>query len=300
MSIWIVFAVAAALVQALRFMLQKQLSMSGLSATGATFARFAFSSPIVWIVIGIYTFTTNAALPATSYVFWGYAIVGGVAQILATICVVALFKERNFAVGITFKKTEVIQTAIIGFVVLADTMSGYALVAIAIGFAGVLILSDTSEGRGLRLQSFLNRAAGLGLASGVLFGISATFYRGASLELALDNPLFRAGVTLGFVTLAQAALMAMWMQVFEPGQVAWVIGNWRMAGLVGITSMIGSFCWFTAFTLQNAAYVKAVGQIELIFSCLIGFFVFGEKTKLREFVAMALIAVSVIVLVATG
>lgn len=45
--------------------------------------------------------------------FWAYALAGGLTQILATMCVVALFAERNFAVGITFKKTEVIQLSLI-------------------------------------------------------------------------------------------------------------------------------------------------------------------------------------------
>ncbi|MGB0966592.1 MAG: EamA family transporter, partial [Halocynthiibacter sp.] len=68
-------------------------------------------------------------------------------------------------------------------------------------------------------------------------------------------------------------------------------------GLVGLTSMIGSFCWFAAFTLQNAAYVKAVGQIELLFSFLAGFFVFKEKTSPREFIAMGLITASILLLI---
>ena len=298
MPIWIFFSVAAAFVQAMRFMLQKQLSMGGLTPAGATFARFAFSSPLIWVILAVYTALAGVAFPSTSPLFWGYAVVGGISQILATICVVALFKERNFAVGITFKKTEVIQTAIVGFVVLGDALSSAAILAILIGFVGVIILSDPPEGgSGKWYARITNKAAALGLASGVLFGFSATFYRGASLNLGLEDPLFRAGVTLGFVTLIQTAVMAVWMQMFQQGQVAKVLGNWRKAGLVGITSMIGSYCWFTAFTLQNAAYVKAVGQIELIFSFLIGVFVFREKTKRREFLAMGLIALSILVLV---
>ncbi len=38
---------------------------------------------------------------------------GGIAQMLATACVVALFGRRNFAVGVTLCKTEVILTALI-------------------------------------------------------------------------------------------------------------------------------------------------------------------------------------------
>jgi len=51
MEAWIILSVAAAAFQTLRFMLQKQLSIGTLSAGGATFARFAYSAPLV--VLGL-------------------------------------------------------------------------------------------------------------------------------------------------------------------------------------------------------------------------------------------------------
>jgi len=47
MSLWIAVTLAAAIFQTLRFMLQKTLSTTRLSAAGATFARFAYSAPII-------------------------------------------------------------------------------------------------------------------------------------------------------------------------------------------------------------------------------------------------------------
>ena len=54
-------------------------------------------------------------------------------------------------------------------------------------------------------------------------------------------------------------------ELHEPGEIARVIVAWRVAAWVGLTGMLGSFGWFAAFTLQNAAYVKALGQVELMF-----------------------------------
>ena len=34
-----------------------------------------------------------------------------------------------------------------------------------------------------------------------------------------------------------------------------MLGAWRTAMWLGLTGMLGSIFWFTAFTLQNAAYV---------------------------------------------
>ena len=62
-------------------------------------------------------------------------------------------------------------------------------------------------------------------------------------------------------------------------------------------SMAGSFCWFTAYTLQNAAYVNAVGQVELVFSALASVLVFREKISMREWAGMAVLLISIIMLV---
>ena len=175
MEAWIIISIAAAAFQTLRFMLQKHLSMGALSAGGATFARFVYSVPFVVTLAVGYAAYSGAAMPAFSTLFWAYALSGGLAQILATWCVVALFAQRNFAVGITFKKTEVIQTALVGLLVLGDRISLAGFLAILIGLGGVLVLSDNRIA-GQRARLF-NRAAGLGLASGAFFAISAVGYR---------------------------------------------------------------------------------------------------------------------------
>ena len=58
-----------------------------------------------------------------------------------------------------------------------------------------------------------------------------------------------------------------------------------------------SSIWPTAFTLQNVAYVKAVGQVELIFSLAASILFFNEKFTRREAVGIALISASVLSLV---
>ncbi|WP_380057663.1 EamA/RhaT family transporter [Falsihalocynthiibacter sp. SS001] len=299
MELWIPITIAAAFAQNLRFMLQKHLKSTRLSTGGATFARFLYSAPLVAILLAIYLNVSETPLPQTSARFWVMALSGGLAQILATMCVVALFAHRSFAVGITFKKTEVLQTALLGFVVLNERVSAWGLGAILVGFVGVILLSDSRENgaTGWRARLF-NRASGLGLLSGVLFAISATGYRGASLSLGLDVPFFaRACFTLAVVTASQTLAMAIWLAIRENGEIRRVLVNWRVAGLVGVTSMFGSLGWFTAFTLQNAAYVKALGQIELLFSFIASTLFFGERTTPRELIAMLFLTGSILLLV---
>jgi drug/metabolite transporter (DMT)-like permease len=294
---WIPITLAAALFQTVRFVLQKQLSTVSLSAAGATFARFAYSAPLVLLVLFSYLGFSGRPLPSLSGQFWAYALTGGLAQILATVCVVLLFKQRNFAVGITFKKTEVIQTVLVGLVVLGEGVSWSGFGAILLGLSGVFLLSKTPGAVGAWWKHLVGPAAGLGLGSGVLFAVSAVTYRGASLELGGLEPFLRAGVTLAAVTTSQMIAMALWLAWRDRAELRAVWATRRVGVWVGLTSMAGSFCWFTAFTLQTAANVKALGQIELIFSLLASIFIFREKTSAREIAGIGALSLSILVLV---
>ncbi len=297
MEPWILITIGAASAQTLRFMLQKQLKGLALSTAGATFARFIYSAPLVAVLALFYASATGQGAPVIPGVFWPYMLAGGTSQILATMCVVALFSHRNFAVGITFKKTEVLLSALFGFLILGDTFTSATIMAMCIGLAGVILLSDQPLRVGRWYQRIFSRATALGLGAGVLFGVSGNGYRGASLSLGEGDVLYRAIVTLAIVTIVQTFAMACWLAWREKGEIMRVIAAWRVAGLVGLTSMIGSICWFTAYTLQNAAYVNAVGQIELLFSLIIGAFVFGEKITAREWQGLVLLTCSIVLLI---
>ena len=289
MEAWVWIAIAAAAAQTVRFALQKVLAGAQLSATGATWARFLWSAPIIWAVMASYIGSGHGGALSIAPAFFPYAIVGGAAQILATICTVALFKSRAFAVGITFKKTEVMLTALLGLFVLGDTLSPGGAVFIAVGFLGVLLLSEPPEG-----GSVFNQGVALGLASGVFFAVSAVGYRGATLAVDSDNTFLVAGVTLALVVLFQTISLGLWLAMKEPGQIGATLASWRTSALVGVFSLLGSWCWIADFSLQTAAFVFAVGQVELIFSLAVGVLFFRERPNGRELVGMGLLTVSII------
>lgn len=300
MSLWIPITLFAAFMQNLRFMLQKHLKATRLSTAGATFSRFLFGAPLAALTLALLIGPGGYALPAASQRFFTFAMTGGIAQILATMCVVALFAERNFTVGITFKKTEALQTALVAFVVLGEAISLAGLGAILVGFVGVLLLSDPpGQERRLPLwRRVMNRATGFGLLSGALFGVSAVGYRGASLALAGGDFLIRAATTLAFVTLFQSLVMLAFLGWRDREQIGRVLASWRVAILVGVTSMLGSLGWFMAFTLQHAAYVKALGQVELVFTFVGSYFIFKERSSGRELAGIGLVVLSILMLVA--
>ena len=297
MELWILLSIAAAFFQTLRFMLQKQLSQTKLTATGATLARFLYSAPLVVVLAAFYLQVNDRSFAAPVGQFWLYGALGGAAQVLATICTVKTFAYRNFAVGVTFKKTEVLQTAIIGLVLFGEAVSVMGGVAMIVGFAGVLVLSGALGRDTPWRESLSSPATLLGLSAGALFGVSAVSYRAASLMIDAADPFERSFITLAAVTSMQLIGMLIWLAWRDRAEIGRVIGQWRTAGFVGLTSIAGSYCWFTAFTLQNAAYVKAVGQIELIFSIMATMLFFREKITLREYIGIGFISLSVIGLV---
>jgi len=298
MPLWIAATLFAAFMQNLRFLLQRHLKVTTLSTGGATLARFLFGAPLAAVLFGLYAWATGAQLPALNATFWVFVLTGGIAQILATMCVVALFAFRNFAVGITLKKTEVMLSAAVGLIVLGDAVSLPVLLAIAIGFIGMLFLSDPPKSDirlSLRNRIF-NAASGYGLASGALFGVSAVAYRGATLELSSGDAILRASLTLTAATSCQLVLLGAFLIWREPGQLRKVAQSWRVTSLTGLTSILGSLGWFTAFALQTAAYVKALGQVELVFSFLFSVFFLREKSSAKEIMGLVLILGSVLLI----
>ncbi|MEO1536424.1 MAG: DMT family transporter [Pseudomonadota bacterium] len=289
MDLWIIFSLTAALAQTFRFAVQKVLAGGALSPAAATWARFLWSWPLALGLAAAYAQMTGAAAPAFTATFFAYGLAGGLFQILATICTVSLFQQRAFAVGITFKKTEVMLTALAGYAILGDAIPAWGAVAIALGFVGVLLLSEPPGGGRL-----FNRAAGIGLLSGVLFALSAVTYRGAALALDTGDPVLTGGITLAVVAAWQTLVLLGWLWAKEPGQITATLRAWRPTLVVSVFSLVGSWSWFAAFSLMNAAYVFAVGQVELIFSLVIGWLWFGEKLTAREGLGILILALSII------
>jgi drug/metabolite transporter (DMT)-like permease len=249
--------------------------------------------------MAIYVKATGQTFAAPLGMFLVFAVIGGLAQVIATVLVVTLFKTRNFAVGITLIKTEVLLSVLVGILFLGEGVTPLAFLSILAGLVGVLLLSLPSGAwRDLR-RNFDGHTAALGLGAGALFAVSGVCYRGASLQIASDDPLLRAGVTLAVVTSLQMLGMALWLAARDRRQMRAVWQARRRALWIGLLSLAGSLCWFWAFTLQVAAYVKAVGQVELILSLAVSVLLFSERFSLRELAGIAVLGASILTLVLT-
>ena len=60
---------------------------------------------------------------------------------------------------------------------------------------------------------------------------------------------------------------------------------------------MASIGWFTAMTIQQAALVRALGQIELVFTIATATLIFKERINKMEFIGIFLILAGIIILI---
>ncbi|MDF1845648.1 MAG: DMT family transporter [Parvibaculaceae bacterium] len=298
MPLWIPITIAAAFLQNLRSALQRQLAQD-LTATSATYVRFLFGLPVALLYLWVLLATSDVRLPAPSAEFYVYAALGGVAQIVGTVLLVALFAHRNFVVGTTYSKTETVQTALFGIFVFGESITLGAGIGIAISLVGVIAISmaRTEASPSALITSFTERAALMGLGSGAAYGVAAVCYRAGSLSLGMDGFLVPAAVTLAVVLTIQTLLMTGWLLWKDRTSLMATLKNWPASLAIGVAGALGSIGWFTAMTLQNAAYVRALGQIELVFTFAVSWFWFREQANAKEIAGVLLIIGGLVVLV---
>ena len=305
MEIWILITVASAFLQNVRSAMQKHLK-GRMGTTGATFVRFGFGVPFALLYMAILALVLARPLPVPGVAFFLWAVIGGISQIAATFLLVHLFSFRNFAVGTAYSRTEPAQAALFALIFLGEKASPGTLVAIAISVAGVMIISVARSVVSLRslFTSVFTRTAAIGLLSGTFFGVSAVSYRSASLALAPTLPapdyMMQASYTLAFVIVLQTLLMFAWILLREREELPRIAHAWRPALFVGFVGATASFGWFMAMTLQQAAVVKALAQVEMLFTFASTVFIFKERINRLEVAGCGLIVVGVLALLAYG
>jgi drug/metabolite transporter (DMT)-like permease len=275
--------------------MQKHLK-GKLGTTGATFIRFGYGVPFALLYLLVLHFVFKHPLPSPNTTMLIAGALGGLAQILGTFLLIYLFSFRNFAVGTAYSKTEPIQAALFGFLVLGEHVSLPAAICILIGIVGVIVISLARVPLTISAvrSSLIGRPALVGLTSAAFFGASAVAYRTASLSLEGTGIPMQAAYALVYATLFQTVTMAVWMVIREPEQLRASVTNWRSAVWVGASGVAGSIGWFTAMTLQNVAYVRALAQIELVFTFLVSWLVFKEVIVRSEILGCVLIVTAVV------
>jgi drug/metabolite transporter (DMT)-like permease len=299
--LWILLTLFAVVMQTLRTAGQKHLT-AHMDAMAATLVRFLFGLPFAAVYLFVVIRVYQTPLPEPNATFLIFAVTASVAQIVATALLIYLFTLRNFAVGTTYARTEAFLTAVVGALFFGELVTLPGWVAIFVSVAGVVVLTiaRTHIDALSLVHRLWNRAAAVGLASGLCFALTSLSLRKASLSLGVDNFQLSAGITLVTMVVIQTALTSAYVGIKSARQFPVIFRCWRPCLFVGFTSALGSIGWFTAMTLERASYVKALGQIEFVFALAVSTFFFRERTNALELCGMGLIAAGVLILVVSG
>lgn len=293
--LWIPITVWAALAQTVRNAAQRHLT-AGLGTLGATLVRFLYGLPfaVLWLAVVAVLSGDPVPVPNLSCILWG--VVGAVAQIVATALLLRVMEDRNFTVGVAWSKTEIIQVAIFGAVLLGDPVTALATLSIVLATAGVVLFSFPGGGArlGVLMRSWASRTALLGLASGSFFAISAVGYRGAALALLPAPAPISAAVVLVAAQAIQVLLLGGWILWRDTDVMRRVVRAWRTSLLAGLMGTAASAGWFTAMAMEPVAHVRTVGLVELLFSYVVSRRVFDERLSRTERIGLALVTLGLV------
>jgi len=291
-SLWMVFTVLAAAGQTARNAMQRELTAT-LGTVGATHVRFLFGFPFALIFLAVVLIVTEMPLPRPGLIYIPWIVLGAGAQIVATAMMLTAMNDRSFVVTIAYIKTEAIQGAIFGLIFLGDRLTPAIVAAIVIATAGVVLMSFKP---GAKVQGGLKPTL-IGLVAGGMFALSAVGYRGASLSLELPGFVVPATFTLACGLVAQAALLTLYLVLFDRRVLDEIARAWRPSLFAGFMGATASEFWFLAFTITTVANVRTLALVEVLFAQAISYFVFKQATTAREALGTSLIVAGVALLI---
>ncbi|MDO9384344.1 MAG: DMT family transporter [Hyphomicrobiaceae bacterium] len=287
-DLWIWFSLAAALCQAVRTAAQKRLN-ERLSTLATTYARAALGLPVLAVYLLAVLLWVDPRVPDFSPAFLFAASCGAAVQVASTSLLIELFRKRGFAVASMLVKVDIVLIALIGSVFFSEHITPLGFAALLIVLIGVVLLSAGRDGlASLRDQFSVGRAAlsasglWLALTCALFYALSFLFMREATLTVGEGSFLWRGAWAVIVTVTMQAVLLGLWLIWREPGFLRSFWNNRGGVAIVGATSAAGSMAWFSAFALQNASYVRAVAQVEVIFTLLISALYFKERLTRLE------------------
>ncbi len=294
--LWIPATIAASLLQTARNLTQRSLTEI-IGVVGATQVRFLFGLPFALIFLVIVCLVAGRLPPQIDTGAFGYTVFGALTQIAATGLMLAAMRERSFAVTTAYTKTEPVQVAIFGALLLGDALTLTKFAAILVATAGVVLVSWKP---GEKLTRAGLRPALLGVGAGAFFALSAIGYRGAIQALPEGGFFIRATTILALGLFLQTLLLTLYMLVANRPALVSSLRNWRKSLSAGFLGAAASQCWFIGFSLTSAANVRTLALIEVPLAQIASRRIFSEGTSRREMAGMAMIGGGVGLLLMTA
>ena len=189
-----------------------------------------------------------------------------------------------------------LQTAIFEALILGVIVTVQTGVAIALGVFATVLLSFAKANlavANLRAALF-SRQVAIGLAAGAFLGFCTVCYGAALHSMVGGDVIGNAMYAAAIGTTVQAVCFGIYVFIVRREQFIASFVEWRQCGVAGVWAATTSVCWFAGFALYSVAPVRAVGQIELLFSVGFSVLYFKERVSRVELTAIVLLATSII------
>lgn len=287
--VWIVAVLVAAAAQTVRNLAQGLIGREQGVLAGSC-ARFMFGLPFAAAAVAAVhvVIVPGASVPAFNSASLAWLACGALFQLAGTAALVGAMRRQTFASAITCAKTEVLQAALFGAVLLGEVPHHYGVAGMCVALLGIWLISRGDRRNGASARS----ASGivLGLCAGGGFAAAAVAFRECGGALA-DSPV---AVTSAWCVLLsqvfQVLLLTGWVVSRDPGAWRSIVVRWRVSLAAGAFGVLASVFWFAAFVLRPAADVMALGMVEVGFGYLATRFIFREPIRRHEGLGLMLVA----------
>ena len=127
----------------------------------------------------------------------------------------------------------------------------------------------------------------IGLLCGTCFALTSLYVREAANLLDVPFPHSAAWVLL-MILCIQTFVICGYISIKQPVVFRQLAVYWKATVATSTISCLGSICWFSAMTIQYVAYVKTLGQIEVLFTILISAYWLKTPVKKHEVAAICI------------
>ena len=291
-GLWVAFTLTASAAQTARNVMQRELT-EALGALGASQVRFLFGLPFaILFFIGL-RLATGVAAPTITPAAAGFLVVGALAQIGGTALMLAAMRQRSFVVVVAFTKTEAAQVALYALMFLGETPTATLIGAIVAATVGVFLMA----GSGADATRAGWRPIAMGLASATFFAFAAVGFRGAVTRMETPSTAMAATTVLVAGLAVQTSVLLIWLALFDRAGLKAILKLWRASLLAGLMGALASQLWFVAFALTDAARVRTLALVEVLFAQAASLKLFRERPAPREWLGMGLIVAAAAMLI---
>ncbi|MFA7680458.1 MAG: EamA family transporter [Pigmentiphaga sp.] len=289
--LWVPATLMAAAAQTVRNAMQRELT-GPLGTVGAAQIRFLYGLPFAFLFWLLLFGLEGGHFPQATPGFFGQLFIASTTQIAATVLMLATMQRKGFALSTVYIKTEPVMVALFGVLLLGETLAPWAVAAVLIATAGVMVMSWRTG----NAWSETWAPALLGISAGALFAWSSVSYRAAILALSSGGFLLKASTALTAGLLLQCLLILVWLLGFKRAVLLAILRSWRASIKAGFMGALASQCWFIGFALTSATYVRTLGLVEVLFAQWIAIRWMRQRPRPAEYVGLALVLLGLVLL----